>query len=48
MTNAELFRFVFGIYLTEIWAKPEDEFLEWAYAETTLYKVLTSLVEAFK
>ena len=29
MTNADKFREVFGIYATEIWAKPENEFLKW-------------------
>lgn len=29
MTNAEKFEQIFGIYATELWAKPELEFLEW-------------------
>ena len=34
MSNAEMFNKVFGIYATELWAKPEKEFLEWLNAET--------------
>ena len=33
MTNAEKFKQVFRIYATELWAKPEKEFLEWLNAE---------------
>lgn len=33
MTNAEKFQKVFGYYVTEMWAKPEKEFLEWVIAE---------------
>ncbi len=34
MTNADLFRAVFnGLMATELWAKPESEFLEWLNAE---------------
>lgn len=33
MTNAELFKEVFGRYLTEVWAMPEDAFLEFATGE---------------
>ena len=29
MTNADKFKGIFGLYATEIWAKPEKEFLEW-------------------
>ena len=29
MTNADLFKDIFGIYATELWAMPEPEFLEW-------------------
>ena len=32
MTNADKFQQVFGIYATELWAKPEKEFLEWLNA----------------
>lgn len=33
MTNADLFRAVFdGLTATELWAKPESEFLEWLNA----------------
>ena len=33
MTNAAKFKQVFGFYATELWAKPEKEFLEWLNAE---------------
>ena len=33
MTNAEKFQKVFGYYATDMWAKPEKEFLEWINAE---------------
>jgi len=33
MTNAEKFLEVFGWYATEMWAKPEDEFLNWINSE---------------
>lgn len=29
MTNAEKFYKLFGIYATELWAMPEEKFLEW-------------------
>ena len=29
MTNAEAFRYDFGIYATELWAMTEAQFLEW-------------------
>lgn len=29
MTNAEKFKQLFGIYATELWAMPEEEFLKW-------------------
>lgn len=32
MTNGEAFRYDFGIYATELWAMPEDNFLEWLNA----------------
>ena len=34
-TNAEKFREVFGFTATELWAKPESEFLDWLNAEVT-------------
>lgn len=34
MNNAEKFKSIFGIYATELWAMPEEEFLEWLNAET--------------
>lgn len=33
MTNAKKFTLVFGEYATELWAKPENEFLEWLNAK---------------
>lgn len=33
MTNADKFKGIFGIYATELWAKPEKEFLEWLNKE---------------
>ena len=33
MRNAEKFKEIFGLYSTELWAKPEKEFLEWANKE---------------
>ena len=33
MTNAEKFQSVFGIYATELWAKPEKDFLIWLNSE---------------
>lgn len=32
MTNADLFQREFGIYATELWAMPEQQFLEWLNA----------------
>ena len=34
MNNAEKFKSLFGIYATELWAMPEEKFLEWLNAET--------------
>lgn len=36
MTNAEKFEQIFGLYATELWSKPEKEFLEWLNAEAQL------------
>ena len=33
MTNAEKFKQIFGLYATELWAKPESEFLKWLQNE---------------
>ena len=33
MKNADKFKAVFGLYATEAWSKPEDEFLKWLNAE---------------
>ena len=39
MTNAEKFKKDFGIYATELWVKPEPEFLGWLNAEATPFKI---------
>ena len=36
MTNAEKFKRTFGLYATELWAKPEKEFLEWLNADADI------------
>ena len=33
MTNAEKFKFIFGLYATELWAMSEESFLEWLNTE---------------
>lgn len=33
MTNADKFKSIFGIYATELWAKSEEELLEWLNSE---------------
>ena len=33
MINADVFENTFGIYATELWAKPEDELLKWLNTE---------------
>lgn len=33
MNNAKKFKQIFGIYATELWAMPEEKFLEWLNAE---------------
>lgn len=35
MKNAEKFKTVFGLYATEVWSMPEDEFLRWLNSENT-------------
>lgn len=35
MINGELFKKIFGYYATEMWAKPEKEFLEWLNADVS-------------
>ncbi len=34
MTNGDKFKSIFGIYATELWAKSEENFLEWMNSET--------------
>lgn len=36
MTNADKFKSIFGLYATELWAKPEKDFLEWLNADAEL------------
>lgn len=43
MTNADLFKKVFGRYATEIWAMPENNYLEWLNAPFENNKVIESL-----
>ena len=38
MTNDKKFQKVFGFYATEMWAKPEKEFLEWINSEALEYE----------
>lgn len=45
MNNAEKFQEVFGYYATEMWAKPETEFLEWINSE---YRLREQSVEVGK
>lgn len=33
MTNAELFKKIFGIYAEEFWAYPKEEMLDWIASE---------------
>lgn len=33
MTNADIFHLAFNMYATELWSKPEEEFLEWLNTE---------------
>ena len=40
MTNAEVFTKLFGLYATELWAKNEQEFLNWLNAD---YKATSEL-----
>ena len=35
MTNREKFNSIFNIYLDELWAMPENQFLKWAESECT-------------
>jgi len=45
MTNREKFKEIFNLYITEVWAKPEKEFLEWANSN---YKEVSSSFKQFK
>ena len=35
MKNADKFKAVFGLYATELWSMPEEEFLRWLNSEST-------------
>lgn len=39
MNNAEKFKQIFELYATELWAKPESEFLTWLNAEYKIPKL---------
>ena len=45
MTNREKFKEIFNLYITEVWAKPEKEFLEWANSN---YKEISNSFKQFK
>ena len=45
MTNANKFKSIFGIYATELWAKSEEEFLEWLNSETKEQKKPCTICE---
>jgi phage FluMu protein Com len=45
MTNGEKFKEIFNLYATEVWAKPEEEFLEWANSN---YKEISNNFKQFK
>ncbi len=45
MTNREKFKEIFNLYITEVWAKPEKEFLEWANSN---YKEILNSFKQFK
>ena len=38
MTNADKFKSIFGLYATELWSKPEKDFLEWLNADNELFR----------
>ena len=35
MTNADIFKNIFGLYATELWSMPEKDFLEWLNSEVS-------------
>lgn len=37
MTNADKFKSIFGLYATELWVKPEKDFIEWLNADAELF-----------
>lgn len=43
MTNADKFKAIFGLYATELWAKPEKDFLEWLNADAELFGISEQL-----
>ena len=54
MTNAELFKKVFGRYATEVWSMPETEFLDWlnevvelriGYRKVTNSEIIKAIVQ---
>ena len=48
MTNAEKFKQLFGIYATELWAMPEETFLEWLNAEALESQTIDKCCETCK
>lgn len=40
MTNAELFKKVFGIYAEEFWAYPEEKMLDWITSDAKIADVV--------
>lgn len=43
MNNAKKFKQTFGLYATELWAKPESEFLTWLNAKYESPKLPSNL-----
>lgn len=35
MTNADIFKNIFGLYATELWSMPEKDFLKWLNSEVS-------------
>ena len=48
MTNAELFKKVFGIYAEEFWAYPEEKMLDWLTSDTRQTMVRCEVCKHYK
>ena len=48
MTNADKFKAIFGLYVTELWSKSEKEFLEWLNADANLQPTCNHLATDFE